>query len=193
MISIATKKLIFKLFCFSILVVTVACFIGLVTNNLGFGFFFACLTLVSAAMLYMVVKWKCIGGDKCWSHSKPDSLYMDQEPDIESRSSVFTTVHRHQTDNFHHSTRTLATIRPFTSLRGLFTTSSTDDLNHRPDEPSPLTTLRGGVMSDTNLFIGNPPPYSTFDGTLPSYDQLEQTDRCRSESAVQTFRVNAIH
>ena len=57
-ISTAARKLIFKSVCFCIFTVTVACLVGIVTNNLPFGFFFSCITLFSVAMLYTVVKWK---------------------------------------------------------------------------------------------------------------------------------------
>ena len=106
MISVAARKLIFKSICFCIFTVTVACLVGLITNNLGFGFFFAFLTLFSVAMLYMVIKWKCIGnvastdgGDDgfCWSTKESKSMadyyhyYHYNEELLEHRNNNLTT------------------------------------------------------------------------------------------------------
>ena len=246
MISLAARKFIFKSFCFCIFTVTVACLVGLITNNIGFGFFFACLTLFSVAMLYMVVKWKCIGdvgssgnGDDasvCWS-AKPMTDYHyhyyhysqddqnrnndDVTTNIDESRFLFTSLTQSTMDSntlhchhpHHFSTRTIATIGPlvFTSVsEGLSTMGSTNvicssssgERNQQSSTTPRPGYLRGGVMSDTDLFTmvdaaGDPPPYSTFDYKkrrqrlsllLLPYEQLGRGHvrvMSQSESAIQ--------
>jgi len=184
----ATRKITFKAFFFIVIIVTVACFVGLLTNNLGFGFFFALVTLVSLAMLCVVIRWRCKEQDDlCFGKVSDFEVNYDNN-DIESNSeNLFSSLPNNEPIlEISISNSTLGPLRPLPVQRELLRPSSSNLTRtlmlHSPDMDNGL---RGGVMSDTNLFIVSPPPYSTFDGNLPSYEQLEEANRAYSEGTVQ--------
>ena len=175
-----TRKTVFRLFCFVTVVVAVACFIGLLTNNLGFGFFFASLTLLSGILFYLVMKWRGQHSDVfCFMKH---SIQTNREITVD-QNRIYMLIEGGHRDI--HEER-VCPLRPLNFHRSNVLAQSDGAFFHCINNyPSTMNSLRGGVYSDTNLFIRSPPPYSTIDNSLPPYELTEQMNRAQSENAMQ--------